>query len=165
MREILNMIICYFKGHDYTWHFSDGPNNTTWFNCMRCNKNEWREPKSIKVNASGLYGEIKVLTTQISDILNADDRFHYKGRGANLGVWLTTDNEEAPTELIRLHKNLASKGYGAFKITLFNENIQGLELKIEMFVPSFCEWETFFEGFIQTKEDFNRVLIMLGINK
>lgn len=38
MKQLLNMIKCYFKGHNYHWHFSDSPYNTTWFQCSRCKK-------------------------------------------------------------------------------------------------------------------------------
>lgn len=66
--------------------------------------------------------------------------------------------------MIDLKKDLARKGYGSFRITLFEETNQGLELKIEMYVPSYCVTDTFFEGFVESLEDFKSIFRMLGIN-
>jgi hypothetical protein len=103
----------------------------------------------------------KTLTNLIIDKLNADDRFYHQGRGANLGVWSTSPPDVL--EMIDLKKNLAKKGYGAFMIRLYKEDEQGLEMKIEMYVPSHCEWDTFFEGFVETESDFDRLMVMLGL--
>jgi len=97
--------------------------------------------------------------------LNADERFHYHGKGANEGLWATREKgDNTVGELIHLKKNLANKGYGAFEILLFQEDENGLEIKIQMYVPSYCEWDTFFEGFAENENDFDRIMVMLGIN-
>lgn len=102
---------------------------------------------------------------KIKEKLNADKRFNFLGRGANQGVWATRERgSDEIGEYIQLKKDLAQKGYGAFEIYLFKESDQGLEFKVRMYVPSYCEWDTFFEGFAESENDFDRVLVMLGIN-
>jgi len=100
----------------------------------------------------------------IKEKLNSDERFNYLGRGANEGCWATRKKgEDSPGKFIDLKKNLARKGYGAFEIMLFEESEEGVELKITMYVPSYCEWDTFFEGFVESESDWDRVMVMLGL--
>lgn len=47
------------------------------------------------------------------------------------------------------------------KYILYQEDEQGVEFKIRMYVPSYCEWDTFFEGFAETENNFDRVMVML----
>jgi len=105
------------------------------------------------------------LITKIREKINADDRFTYHRRGSYYGMWSTRKKDELGCgTLINLKKNLAKKGYGAFEIIIYQQNEQGIEIKIQMYVPSLCEWNTFFDGFIETETDFDRVMIMLGLN-
>jgi hypothetical protein len=101
------------------------------------------------------------LYEKCKSILESDDRFYYRGRGANLGVYSTSENQEVG--FINFTKNLARKGYGAVTITFFEESKEGLEIKLDVYLPSYCEENTFFEGFLESIEDFNSVLRMLGI--
>lgn len=101
---------------------------------------------------------------QVKEFLDNDERFYYQGRGANLGVWRTSQKgEELYTGNVDLKKELARKGYGAFQVILFEETEQGLELKITMHVPSYCVEDTFFEGFCESLDDFKSVFRMLGL--
>jgi len=96
--------------------------------------------------------------------LNSDIRFHFHGKGNNEGVWATREKgDDDCGVMINLKKNLAKKGFGAFEIFLFKEDEEGLEFLIRMYVPSHCEWYTFFEGFAENENDFDRVMVMLGL--
>lgn len=116
-------------------------------------------------NTSGPLLGIGAFIDKIKAKLDSDARFHFLGRGANEGVWATREKgEEGCGNFIELKKNLAKKGYGAFEIYLYEETEQGVEFKVRMYVPSYCEWDTFFEGFLENENDFERVMIMLGLN-
>lgn len=103
------------------------------------------------------------LLEKIKDRLNADERFHFLGRGANEGMWATTERGR-PINFINLKKPLAQKGYGAIEIVLFSSSEYGVEMKIRLYIPSYCEWDTVFEGFMENENDFDRIMVMIGLN-
>jgi hypothetical protein len=106
-----------------------------------------------------------MLLEKIKEKLNSDIRFNYLGAGANQGVWATRKKgEKGCGDFIQLKKRLAGKGYGAFEVHLYNETDQGVEMMIEMYVPSHCAWNTLFEGFVENETDFDRIMVMLGLN-
>jgi hypothetical protein len=99
-------------------------------------------------------------------VLQDDERFHYIGRGANLGCYSTIpkgENESAG--FINFTKNLGKKGFGSVTILFHKEDTEGLEIKIDVYLPSYCDTYTFFEGFLESIEDFDCILRMLGIKK
>lgn len=105
-----------------------------------------------------------MIVDKIKQLLEEDDRFYYHGNGNNLGVFASYKKGEKEYEgMIDLKKDLGQKGYGTVRIFLFKEDKQGLELKIEIYLPSYCQYYTFFEGFIENEIEFNLVLKMLGI--
>lgn len=97
--------------------------------------------------------------------LNSDHRFHYHGKAANGGVWMTrpkgTDDGQGMIDLKKPH---SGKRTGEVRVYFYGIDDDGLEMKIEIYLPSYCEYYTFFEGFIETENDFDRVFVMLGIN-
>ena len=96
------------------------------------------------------------LILYVAGCLDSDRRFKHLGRGANNGVWETE-------EIIYFRKNMAKKGYGFTRVSVFDASKDGLSLKIEIHVPTYGDWETFFEGFIESTTDFDRVLVMTGL--
>ncbi len=94
----------------------------------------------------------------IENKLHSDERFVFDGVGFNHGSWSTGD------VFFDFKKNIGGKGFGKVRIILFKEDSEGVEMKIEIWVPSYCEWYTFFEGFIESEDDYKRVLVMTGIN-
>lgn len=98
------------------------------------------------------------LLQQVKEIINSDNRFHYIGRAANEGVW-----ETDPDSFITFSKNIARKGYGKARLTIFQQNENGLEIKIQIYIPSYCEWDTFFEGFLETIDDYHTIIKLIGI--
>jgi len=96
--------------------------------------------------------------------LNTDSRFHYIGRGANDGHWRTTPKGQDPWETsVDLKKIYGYKNFAAVMITLFNEENYGVWMKIEFWLPSYCEWSTHFEGYIEKEEDYDNLFRMLGL--
>jgi len=43
MKQLIRMLKCYFKGHDYHRHFSEKKFDYKWFQCSRCHKCKWSE--------------------------------------------------------------------------------------------------------------------------
>ncbi len=108
----------------------------------------------------------KTLKSQVAYILNEDERLYYRGRGANLGVWSSSKKgTDYHNTTIDFFKNMGKKGFGAVRITLFEEGKDGLEMHVEYHLPSYCEWHTFFEGFIENIDDLNRMFVMIGYNE
>jgi hypothetical protein len=96
------------------------------------------------------------------EVLNS--KFNYIGRGANDGHWRSSPKGEEPyTVMIPLSKVYGYKDQAAVQVTLFNEGEIGTWMKVEFYLPSYCEWSTHFEGFLETKEDIHHVFRMLGL--
>lgn len=97
--------------------------------------------------------------------LNADHRFHYLGRGNNLGAWSTRPRGETNACYIELFKPMGGKLAGRVDIILY-EHVDGeVSLTIQIELPSYCETYTFFEGWVETTHDYNRLLVMCGLAK
>ncbi len=50
MKQLIKMIKCYFKGHNYFRHFSEHPFYANWFQCDRCSKCKWKPTKQQILN-------------------------------------------------------------------------------------------------------------------
>ena len=94
-----------------------------------------------------------MILEQIKEILDADERF-----------------KDFPTPVKRDNNYLASvtstvtKQEGSAFISLIKINEKLLRVEIEYGVDNYDD-EFNFEGFIESVDDFNRVLVMLGINE
>ena len=105
-----------------------------------------------------------MIQDEIIQLLSADERFHHHGRGNNIGVWATYKKGDEEYEGdIEFKKDLAQKGHGTVRIFLWSEDKQGVAGKIEAYIPSYCEYYTFFEGFWETADDFKAIFRMLGL--
>lgn len=96
----------------------------------------------------------------VKEKLNSDERFHYKGKAVNSGIWETYTGEK----FFQFKKNIGRKGYGHVRIILYFENEEGLDVVVEIEVDPGCGYEKHFEGFVETEKDFERLMVMLGIN-
>lgn len=86
--------------------------------------------------------------------------FEYKGHGANIGVWETTDFQH-------LEKPFGdSYTLAKFRIYVFIPIGYGTSIKIEIFIPSVGDWETVFEGYVSSVVNLPEILnFQLGISK
>lgn len=101
---------------------------------------------------------------EIKEILEEELKFNYLGRGNNLGIWATyKKGDEEYDGMIDLKKDIGGKGYGTVRLFIFGSTEQGVEIKIEIYLASYCEYYTFFEGFVETIGEFNTILKCLGI--
>lgn len=97
------------------------------------------------------------LIEKLSELIEKDNRFILTKANPLLYKVFNTKS------FIDLKKNIGKKGLAQVKVTFLEETSEGVEIKIEMELASYCEWETFFEGFVDNESDFERVLIMIGI--
>lgn len=70
------------------------------------------------------------------------------------------------SECITLHKNIFQKGYGKLHIRLCCDDKNGIELCIKLNVPAYTEdFETIYEGFVDSIEFLENLLINVGLKK
>lgn len=86
--------------------------------------------------------------------------FEYKGHGAHIGLWETSD-------FVHLEKPFGQSYTTAkFRMFIFIPVGYGTEIKIEIFLPSVGEWETVFEGYVDSVIDIPKIFnFQLGIPK
>jgi hypothetical protein len=92
----------------------------------------------------------------------------YKGRGANNGVWGSFKGKEEGSPFLDLLKPHSWKTFGQAKIYYYineyPESYDGHEIRIELRLNSYLEWDTVFEGWIDTLDEFKTILKCIGIN-
>lgn len=108
------------------------------------------------------------LQKQIVEQLQADDRFYYHGYTGTFFFMSYEKGEPEycsfPTEdLKRLH---SGKNPSGVRILIFSEsNTELVNYKIEIYLNSYCEWYTFFEGWVDNIEEFNIIFKAVGLSK
>lgn len=118
-----------------------------------------RHPVSKTINRTDM-----TLIETIQSKMNADNRFHFL-KGNNDGMW-STDPKGGIGTWIDLKKPCAGTFGAAVLMYIVEEKGYdvGVFLKIQMAnANTLAEYETFFEGHVETKNDFERVMIMLGL--
>lgn len=101
------------------------------------------------------------LTHRIIAHIVADDRFKLIKINPLLIMGWDTDNV-----FLDLKKPLGRKGLAQVRLTLISEDPEyGVEFKIEVYLNSYCYWETMFEGWLESTSDLETVFKMLGINE
>lgn len=78
-----------------------------------------------------------------------------------IGRWESYKDDDY--SLLTFSKNIARKGYGNVGITIYEITEDGLEIKIELKISSDPDWETFFQGYLECKDDINHVFRLIGI--
>jgi len=66
-------------------------------------------------------------------------------------------------EWTTFNKNIANKGFGMVRVNILSESEDGIEIKISIYVPSYCDYDTFFEGWLQDEKDIHTVIRLIGI--
>ena len=99
-----------------------------------------------------------MILEEVKSLIAQDTRFVYKGKGNNLGLYATDSDT-----YIDFTKRIGNKSFGKSTILLLQDNDLGLLIKIEMWLPSYCEWYTVFEGYLETPQDFITIFRLLGI--
>ena len=95
---------------------------------------------------------------EVKQLIDKDSRFKHIGRGNNLGLYSTDKND-----YIDFNKPIGGKSFGRATIFLFKEDANGLNIKIEVWLPSYCEDYTLFEGWLESPKDFTTIMRLVGI--
>jgi len=100
---------------------------------------------------------------QLIEFLNS--KYYYQGRGANIGVWATFPNRTDTTgsQWIEYTKTISGKQSGYGSIWIYEEGEWGFNIKIEMYIPSYAELATVFEGWIKDVEGLTFILDAVGL--
>jgi len=108
---------------------------------------------------------------QIINFLTNESVLFYKGRGANNGIWESWKGKEETmcdnaqwVHLTKPHSwNDSAHIRVYYYINQYPEYWQGHEIKIEMNILSYCEWETVFEGWIDNVDELKQIFKFVGI--
>ena len=96
-----------------------------------------------------------------------DTFLHYKGRGANNGQWESWKDKEHEYDTIELLKPHSWKTIGKVRllyyINEYPEEYQGHEFHIEVWLNSYCEFYTMFEGWVDSLDELKIILKCIGI--
>ncbi len=85
------------------------------------------------------------IRSEITEMLKHEfSVFEYKGHGAHIGIWETPDMQH-------LEKPFGdSFDLSKFRLWVFFPNQWGQQIKIEVMLSAVGEWETVFEGYIES---------------
>lgn len=107
------------------------------------------------------------LQKQLVEYLMTNKRFVYHGY---TGTYFFMSYEKGEpgynsypyTDFKRLH---SGKNPSGVRILIFSEeDTELVNLKIEIYLNSYCEWTTFFEGWIDNMEEFEIIFKAVGLN-
>lgn len=98
----------------------------------------------------------------ITKIEKEEGLYRKKANPLLIGIWESFEDNE-PGGFLDLNKSFSGKTLARVRVTILSETEDGIETKIELYLNSYCTWETFFEGWLEIEEDIDSVLRMLGL--
>lgn len=105
------------------------------------------------------------LQEEIFNLLSEDKRFNYNGSTTThfFCTWEKVDESEG--NFIDLKKSHSEKTLAKVKVLLFTDRFENkeVEFKIEMYLNSYCEWETICEGWAENLDEFKTALKIVGL--
>ena len=101
-----------------------------------------------------------------------NEHFYYHGRGNNHGWWASYEKTGEQTienpglaPMVDLIKPISGKTFGHITILVLDSQEQyGLNIKIEVFLPSYNEFYTVFEGWVSMVIKLYSLFNLLGID-
>jgi len=131
------------------------------YQCKGCGKNaglrdsDSGQPREILRLCHTCHKARISLYNSIIDYISSDSRFK---KSKAVGAWFCTNK---PIDLTKL---IFGKGYGNINIVVFDEEEGEIEVRIKMKVDGYnLDFETIFEGFVESMDDFKVILRCLGI--
>lgn len=106
--------------------------------------------------------------SQIKEFLNKN----FKQPHVNKNIWTSYLDEDSPSGngWVDLNVTHANKDQCAIKVYYFGQDLpegqkgkKAGNLKVELYLISFYEWETFFEDYIENLQDLKFIFNSLGI--
>jgi len=105
------------------------------------------------------------IENEITEVL--DSILYYKGRGANNGVWESWEGDEESSSFSDILVPHSWKTAGRIRIFYYiNEypqDYQGHEIRIEMRLLSYSDWDTVFEGWVKSSNQLRTILECVGV--
>lgn len=105
------------------------------------------------------------LQKEIVEYLLSDNRFYYIGYSGThfIASWYKGDTTKG--NFIPLNKAHSGKTSAKVEILIFTDNYETneVELTIKLYLPSYLQWDTFFDGWVENLEEFKLVMKMLGL--
>lgn len=103
----------------------------------------------------------------VTDFL--DRNFYYKGRGANNGQWDSFEDEDNKGYFLELAKPHSWKTLAHIRVRYYTQEYEqykdcGHEITIEMYLNSYCTFDTVFEGWVENIEELKTIFKCLGID-
>lgn len=108
------------------------------------------------------------LQKEIVEYLLRDERFHYIGYTGT--HWITTyekgDKYEGSYIEVDEHRLHSGKGLAKVRFLVFSQDDSPLQnMKIELSLNSYCEWDTFFEGWVDSLDELKLIMKCLGLGR
>lgn len=105
------------------------------------------------------------LQKEIVEYLLSDKRFFYLGFTGTHFISSWEKGDEDKGNFIDLKKDHSSKSSAKVEIHIYTNMYSNreVEFKIILYLVSYYEWETFFEGWAENLDEFKMVLKMVGL--
>lgn len=100
---------------------------------------------------------------QIIDYLHTDERFYHHGKTVTDFFMSWEKGDKYQGDFLDLKKSHSGKTLAKAQILVFTNDCEEVELKVELYLNSYLEWETFFEGWVENLDEFKTVLKMVGL--
>lgn len=95
--------------------------------------------------------KLNELLEELKAVLNENPVFHYAGRGANDGVWQTFPRLGNEGEgFVDITRHFGFVYMAAFRIMLWRNQLDGVVCLVEMYANSCYEWESVFNGYVDS---------------
>jgi hypothetical protein len=105
------------------------------------------------------------LQKEIVEYLLSDNRFSYIGYTGThfIASWHKGDIQRG--DFIPLKKDHSGKSSAKVEILVFPDTYSATEvnLEIKLYLPSYLEWDTFFEGYVENIDELKLVMKMIGL--
>lgn len=91
--------------------------------------------------------------------------FYYTGCTGTIWLSGNPESSEAVSKFTELYRTHSGKGLVGVRVLVYSNNYDEKEvnLKIELYLNSYCEWDTFFEGWITSIDNLKIILQSVGL--
>jgi hypothetical protein len=105
------------------------------------------------------------LQKEIVEYLLSDKRFFYLGFTGTHFISSWEKGDEDKGDFIALKKDHSAKSLAKVEICIYADNYgsKEVEFKIRLYLVSYYEWETFFEGWAENLDEFKMAMKMIGL--
>lgn len=91
---------------------------------------------------------------------------HLNQQGSQSTVWCSSSEDLKNYQFLDLHREQSGKSLALVRILVFSNTGKKeteVNLKIELYLNSYCTWDTFFEGWITSIDNLKTILQSVGL--